>query len=46
LGTKDITAEVEEAFRESGIEYGICILSTCHTTAGIIVNESESGLRG
>lgn len=41
----DITADVEEAVRKSGIENGICILSTRHTTASIIINENESGLR-
>ncbi len=41
----DITAEVREEVRKSGIEQGACILSTLHTTAGIIVNENESGLR-
>jgi len=41
----DITAEVREGVRKSGIEQGACILSTRHTTAGIIINENESGLR-
>ncbi len=41
----DITAEVREGVRKSGTEQGACILSTRHTTAGIIINENESGLR-
>lgn len=34
-----ITEEVKEAVRESGVEEGICIVSSTHTTAGITVNE-------
>lgn len=41
----DITAQVREEVRKSGIKHGACVLSTRHTTAGIIVNENESGLR-
>ncbi|MCQ1536238.1 YjbQ family protein [Methanosarcina sp. KYL-1] len=41
----DITDEVREEVRKRGIEQGVCILSTRHTTAGIIINENESGLR-
>lgn len=35
---------MEEAVRKSGIENGICMLSTRHTTTSIIVNENEPGL--
>ncbi len=41
----DITDRVRTVVRESGIENGICIISTRHTTSGIIVNENERGLR-
>lgn len=41
----DITPEIQEEVRVSGIQEGICIISTRHTTAGIIINENESGLR-
>jgi len=41
----DITPEVQEEARISGVEEGICIISTRHTTAGIIINENESGLK-
>ena len=41
----DITSEVKEEVRISGVQEGVCIISTRHTTAGIIVNENESGLR-
>lgn len=41
----DITSEVKEEVRISGVKEGICIISTRHTTAGIIINENESGLK-
>ena len=41
----NITEEVREEVRKSGIEEGACLLSTRHTTTGIIINENESGLR-
>lgn len=30
---------------QSKIENGICVISTRHTTSGIIINENESGLK-
>ncbi len=41
----DITSEIQEEVRKSEIPEGICLISTRHTTAGIVVNENESGLR-
>lgn len=35
----DITAEVNQIVRESGIRSGICYLYVPHTTAGITINE-------
>jgi secondary thiamine-phosphate synthase enzyme len=34
-----ITAEVRQAVSESGIEEGVCIVSSTHTTAAVTVNE-------
>jgi secondary thiamine-phosphate synthase enzyme len=34
-----ITDEVRRAVRESGVEEGICLISSTHTTAGVTVNE-------
>lgn len=34
-----ITDEVRNAVREAGVEEGICIISSTHTTAAITVNE-------
>ena len=41
----DITSEVQEEVRKSEISEGICLISTQHTTAGIIINENETGLK-
>ncbi|MCL4490693.1 MAG: secondary thiamine-phosphate synthase enzyme YjbQ [Nitrospirae bacterium] len=35
----DITEEVRELIKESGIESGICYIYAPHTTAGITINE-------
>ena len=37
----DITGEVEQFVRKSGIAEGICYLYVPHTTAGIFINERE-----
>ncbi|MDP2841091.1 MAG: secondary thiamine-phosphate synthase enzyme YjbQ [Candidatus Methanoperedens sp.] len=41
----DITDRVRAVVKESGTKDGICVISTRHTTSGIIVNENERGLR-
>jgi secondary thiamine-phosphate synthase enzyme len=43
LSVKDITAEVQEAVRESGIQNGICCVYSPHTTCSVRVNEWETG---
>jgi len=40
----DITTDVDEKVAESGVEDGICLVYTLHTTTGIVINEAESGL--
>ena len=39
-----ITPLVEEAVKESRIKEGFCLVSAMHITAGIFVNDNESGL--
>ena len=41
----DITLEVNSEVHKSGIDNGICVVSTSHTTTAIILNENETGLR-
>jgi len=38
---KDITREVARVVKESGVESGVCHLYVPHTTAGILINESD-----
>ena len=40
----DITDEVRRRVRESGVNSGIALIYTPHTTSGLIINEAESGL--
>lgn len=35
----DITAEVQAAVRRSGVQEGICVVYTPHTTAAVTINE-------
>ncbi len=39
-GFYDITAQVREAVRKSGVIDGICVVFCPHTTAGITINEN------
>jgi len=39
-----ITPEVESALRKSGIQEGMVLASAMHITAGVYVNDNESGL--
>lgn len=41
----NITTEVENIVRRSGVKEGICIIHVPHATASIIANEDESGLK-
>jgi len=40
----NITAEVEEALRESGMREGMVLVSAMHITAGVYVNDAEPGI--
>ncbi|MBN1447513.1 MAG: YjbQ family protein [Bacteroidetes bacterium] len=40
----NITAEVENILRKSGIRDGMILVSAMHITAGVWVNDAESGL--
>lgn len=39
-GFYDITSEVAEAVAESGVQDGLCLVHSPHTTAGITINEN------
>jgi secondary thiamine-phosphate synthase enzyme len=40
----NITSEVNQALRESGIQEGLCLVNAMHITASVFINDDESGL--
>ncbi len=42
----NITGEVNDALRKSGIREGMILVSAMHITAGVYVNDAEDGLIG
>lgn len=40
----NITAEVQQALRESGVREGLCLVNPMHITASVFINDDESGL--
>src|SRR5260221_13301553 len=43
-GFVNITSQVEEALRESGIKEGLILVNAMHITASVFINDDESGL--
>lgn len=43
-GFVNITREVEDALRESGIREGLCLVNPMHITASVFINDDEAGL--
>ncbi|HEY3216032.1 MAG TPA: secondary thiamine-phosphate synthase enzyme YjbQ [Candidatus Eisenbacteria bacterium] len=41
----NVTRQVAQAAKQSGVETGIALVSVPHTTCALIVNEDEPGLR-
>ncbi|MCU0726600.1 MAG: secondary thiamine-phosphate synthase enzyme YjbQ [Planctomycetes bacterium] len=44
FGFRNITPEVEETVRESGVKEGLCLVNAMHITASVFINDDESGL--
>jgi secondary thiamine-phosphate synthase enzyme len=40
----NITPQVKEALKESGIKEGLCLVNPMHITASVFINDDESGL--
>ena len=40
----NITREVEECLRESGVQEGFVLINAMHITASVFINDDESGL--
>ena len=45
-GFVNITPQVEQAIRESGVREGLCLVNPMHITASVFINDDESGLHG
>ena len=43
-GFVNITPQVEQCVRESGIREGLCLVNAMHITASVFINDDESGL--
>ncbi len=43
-GFANITPDVEEALRESGVREGLCLVNAMHITASVFINDDERGL--
>ena len=40
----NITAQVEEALRKSGVKEGLCLVNAMHITSSVFINDNEAGL--
>lgn len=40
----NITREVEDAVRRSGVEEGLCLVNAMHISASVFINDDERGL--
>ncbi|MFH1437532.1 MAG: secondary thiamine-phosphate synthase enzyme YjbQ [Pseudomonadota bacterium] len=40
----NITRDVEDAVRESGVREGLCLVNAMHITASVFINDDEPGL--
>ena len=40
----NITSQVEQCVRESGIQEGLCLVNAMHITASVFINDDEPGL--
>jgi secondary thiamine-phosphate synthase enzyme len=43
-GFVNITPQVEQCIRDSGIQEGLCLVNPMHITASVFINDDESGL--
>lgn len=43
-GFLNITPQVEELVRRSGVAEGLCLVNAMHITASVFINDDESGL--
>jgi secondary thiamine-phosphate synthase enzyme len=43
-GYVNITPQVEDCLRESGVREGLCLVNAMHITASVFINDNEGGL--
>ena len=43
-GFVNITPQVEQLVRESGVQEGLCLVNAMHITASVFINDDEGGL--
>lgn len=43
-GFVNITPQVEDAVRKSGVQEGLCLVNPMHITASVFINDDERGL--
>jgi len=41
----NITEQVKQTLRSSGIKEGICLINSMHITSSVFINDEESGLK-
>jgi secondary thiamine-phosphate synthase enzyme len=44
MAFRNITPEVAEALRDSGVREGLCLVNAMHITASVYINDDEPGL--
>lgn len=44
MGFVNITRQIEDEVRSSGVEEGLCLVNAMHITASVFINDDESGL--
>ena len=44
MGFQNITPQVEEIVRQSGVREGLCLVNAMHITASVFINDDEPGL--
>jgi len=40
----NITPQVDEAVKKSGVKEGLCLINSMHITSSVFINDNESGL--
>lgn len=41
---QDITSQVEDVVKKSGVKEGLCLVNAMHITSSVFINDSEPGL--